>query len=250
MEDVAAIRSNVLLDTSGIFISLTRHVRSSLFYARRFHNMSDTEMPTSRVANPVAVPVVAFDPDTALVKRFLAGDTHAFKILFKKYQRPIFNFVSRMVPGEDANDLTQDVFCNALRGLRRFRGDSKFSTWLYSIARNVCLNNIRHDACSREESLEAITEKHPNAEFQDESIDVQAITETHEIQAIVNSVLARLSPEHRLLITLRDFEQLSYEEIALITEMSLSNVKSRLHRARIAFKNKFKPYLPLLAVEP
>jgi RNA polymerase sigma-70 factor (ECF subfamily) len=75
---------------------------------------------------------------------------------------------------------------------------------------------------------------------------VHKIAETRELQQIVGSVLAKLPPEQRLLITLRDFEQLSYEEIGRIMEMSLSNVKSRLHRARMAFKDKFKPYLKLL----
>ena len=197
--------------------------------------MNDTETPAGISAGPVAVPVMTLDPDADLVRRFLEGDQHAFETLFRKYQEPIFNMVSRMVPGEDAYDLTQDVFCNALRGLRRFRGDAKFSTWIYSIARNVCLNRIRHIKCVREESLEAITEERPNCEFSDETVDIETIAEIHELQAVVNRVLAGMPPEQRLLITLRDFQQLSYEEIALITGMSLSNVKSRLHRARQAF---------------
>ena len=84
------------------------------------------------------------------------------------------------------------------------------------------------------------------ADVPDDTADVERIVETHELQRIVNSVLSTLTAEQRLLITLRDFEQLSYEEISLITETSLSNVKSRLHRARMAFKDKFKPYLKLL----
>ncbi|NIN65168.1 MAG: sigma-70 family RNA polymerase sigma factor, partial [Anaerolineae bacterium] len=66
--------------------------------------------------------------------------------LFKKYQTPIFNVVSRMVTGEDAYDLTQDVFCRIIRGIDTFRGDSKFSTWVYAIVRNVCLNQIRRSS--------------------------------------------------------------------------------------------------------
>ena len=208
--------------------------------------MNNTETRTSGVAGAVAVQVIELDPDMALVRQYLKGDARAFEILFKKYQTPIFNLVSRMVNGEDAYDLTQDVFCNALRGLQGFRGESKFSTWLYSIARNVCLNRLRRSSCVHEESLEEMCGDQANAELPDYSADVEAIAETHELQQIVNSVLATLPLEQRLLITLRDFEQLSYEEISRITEMSLSNVKSRLHRARIAFKNRFKPYLGLL----
>ncbi|NIN65167.1 MAG: sigma-70 family RNA polymerase sigma factor, partial [Anaerolineae bacterium] len=93
------------------------------------------------------------------------------------------------------------------------------------------------------ESLEAIRDKQPYLEFADETGDVEAIIETRELQRLVNSVLATLRPEQRLLIVLRDFEQLSYEEISLIMEMSVSNVKSRLHRARMTFKNRIKPHL-------
>jgi len=205
--------------------------------------MSDTETSAS---GAVAAPAMRIDSDAILIRRHLNGDARAFEVLFKKYQTPIFNLVSRMVNSEDAYDLTQDVFCNALRALHKFRGEAKFSTWLYSIARNVCLNHLRRDSLITEESLEGMSEGQPNAELPDLSADVQAIAETRELQRLVNSVLATLPPEQRVLIVLRDFEQLSYEEISQIEGISVSNVKSRLHRARIAFKNKFKPYLKLL----
>ena len=188
-----------------------------------------------------------FESDSVLIRRHLSGDHRAFEFLFRRYQTPIFNLCSRMVGGEDAHDLTQDVFCHALRALHRFRGESKFSTWLYSIARNVCLNRLRHISIIREDSLDEMSQAdHASDGLPDLSADVENIAETHELQRIVGSVLATLPPDQRLLITLRDFEQLSYEEIAHITDASLSNVKSRLHRARMAFKDRFKPYLKLL----
>ena len=194
-------------------------------------------------AATIAPPITEVDSDIGLVRRYLNGEARAFEILFKKYQTPIFNLVSRMVNGEDAYDLTQDVFCNALRGLHNFRGESKFSTWLYSIARNVCLNRLRRNSHTGEESLDEIEER---SEMPDLSINVHRIAETHELQRLVNSMLGTLPPEQRLLITLRDFEGLSYEEIGQVTGMTLSNVKSRLHRARMVFKDRFKPYLNLL----
>ena len=208
--------------------------------------MNNTEISPLRTAT-LSPPAMDLESDAVLVRRYLSGDTRAFEILFRRYQTPIFNLVSRMVGGEDAHDLTQDVFCNALRALHNFRGEAKFSTWLYSIARNVCLNRLRHTAVIREESLDEMQEGSTASDgLPDPSADVHTIAETRELQQIVGSVLAKLPPEQRLLITLRDFEQLSYEEIGRITEMSLSNVKSRLHRARMAFKDKFKPYLRLL----
>lgn len=203
--------------------------------------MNETKSAVGTLAPPAAQ-----DMDAMLVRRHLNGDSHAFEILFRKYQSPIFNLVSRMVNGEDAYDLTQDVFFNALRGLPKFRGDSKFSTWLFTIAKNVCLNRLRQSSYGSETSLDEMCEANPHREPSDEGMNVHRIVETYELQRTVNDVLAHLSPDQRLLITLRDFEQLSYEEISDVTGMSLQNVKSRLHRARIAFKNRFKPYLELL----
>lgn len=207
--------------------------------------MSDTDVKTSGATGTISPPAKEADDDAILVRQYLGGDSRAFEMLFKKYQGPIFNIVSRMVNGEDAYDVTQDVFCNALRALHTFRGDSRFSTWLYSIAKNACLNRIRCRGRSRENSLDAMIEDQPYAELADHSADVESTVETRELQQIVNRALATLKPEHRMIITLRDFEQLSYEEIGTILGMSMQTVKSRLHRARLAFKSKFKPYLAL-----
>jgi RNA polymerase sigma-70 factor (ECF subfamily) len=207
--------------------------------------MNTTDVKTSGVTGTINPPAKEADSDFILVEQYLKGDNRAFETLFKKYQAPVFNIVNRMVNSEEAYDITQDVFCCVLKALPTFRGESRFSTWLYSIAKNACLNRIRHKRRSREDSLEAILEEHPQAEFADENTDVEETVETHELQQIVNKVLETLPADQRIIITLRDFEQLSYEEIGTITGMSIQTVKSRLHRARQAFKNKFKPYLSL-----
>lgn len=187
------------------------------------------------------------DPDVALVRQFRATASPAvFEILFRKYQTPIFNLVHRMVNGEEAYDLTQEVFYRALRSLTAFQGDCKFRTWLYTIARNVCLNHLREKKVRiglEGASLDAECD-YPGSlpEPFDPKADVAQIVEARELQRAVDRVLATLSPEQRLLITLRDLEGLSYEEIAEITEYSLVNVKSKLHRARLAFKVQFQPY--------
>lgn len=186
------------------------------------------------------------DPDVLLVRQHLAGDSKAFEMLFRKYQTPIFNLVTRMVRGEDAYDLTQEVFLKALRALKSFRGDSKFSTWLFTIARHTCLNYIRHRHVITEESLEEEQEEHPGAEPMDATMNVSRLAETHELQRVVDGVLATLPAEARLLLILRDFEQMSYDEISQVTELSIVNVKSKIHRARQVFKKRFAPYMELL----
>jgi RNA polymerase sigma-70 factor (ECF subfamily) len=188
------------------------------------------------------------DPDLALVRQFRAtASSAAFEILFRKYQSPVFNLVHRMVNGEDAYDLTQEVFYRALRSLTTFQGDCKFRTWLYTIARNVCLNYLREKKVRA--GLEGVSldaeDDQPGyiPEPADPLADVPQIVEVRELQRVVDRVLAAMPPEQRLLITLRDLEGLSYEEIAQITEITLINVKSKLHRARQSFKVKFQPYL-------
>ena len=194
------------------------------------------------------------DPDVALVRQFRAtADPAVFEILFRKYQTPVFSLVYRMVNGEDAYDLTQEVFLRALRALPSFKGDSKFRTWLLTIARNVCLNHLR-DAKLRAGIEEGSLDEEPEApgyiqEPADPAADIARIVEVRELQRIVDRVLAELTPEQRLLITLRDLQGLSYEEVAEITDLSLVNVKSKLHRARLAFKTRFQPFLALVSPE-
>ena len=203
---------------------------------------------SSSLTSAGAVTARPADPDVLLVRQHLAGDPKAFEQLFRRYQTPIFNLVTRMVRGEDAYDLTQDVFLKALRSLKSFRGDAKFSTWLFTIARHTCLNHIRHKSVITEESVEEQQEERPGggSELVDTDMNVARLCETRELQRVVDDLLATLPPEARLLLILRDFEQLSYDEIAHVTELSIVNVKSKIHRARQAFKKRFQPYLELL----
>lgn len=194
------------------------------------------------------------DPDVALVRQFQAtGSRRVFEALFRKYQTPIFHLVVRMVNGEDAYDLTQDVFLRALRALPTFKGDCKFRTWLYTIAKNTCLNHLRET--KRRGEMESYSLNADNeagelggSEPCDPVANVEQIVEVRELQRLVDRTLAQLAPEQRLLMTLRDCEGLSYEEICEVTDLSLVNVKSKLHRARQAFKARFQPYLA--AVSP
>jgi len=188
------------------------------------------------------------DPDVALVRQFRATASPAvFEILFRKYQSTVFSVVSRMVNGEDAYDLTQEVFVRALRSLPSFKGDCKFRTWLLTIARNVCLNHLRDKKTRTGMDAGSLDEEPDTPGFipepSDPAADIAKIVEVRELQRTVDKVLALLTDEQRLLMTLRDLQGLSYEEIEQIMEMSPVNVKSKLHRARLAFKAKFQPYL-------
>jgi RNA polymerase sigma-70 factor (ECF subfamily) len=194
------------------------------------------------------------DPDLALVRQFRATANPAvFEILFRKYQTTVFSFVSRIVGGEEAHDLTQEVFVRALRSLPLFKGDCKFRTWLLTIARNACLNHLRDRKARQGIEARSLDEEPDTPGFipepADPAADIEKIVEVRELQRVVDRVLAQLTDEQRLLITLRDLQGLSYEEIEQIMELSPVNVKSKLHRARLAFKAKFQPYLSQVSPE-
>ena len=213
-------------------------------------NTTTTEAATPPHWRASAAPAIGsvgrIDPDAGLIRQHLAGDPKAFEALFRKYQTPIFNLVTRMVRGEDAYDLTQDVFLKALKALKGFRGDAKFSTWLFTIARHTCLNHIRHKNVIEEDSLEESTEENPGSEPMDRNTNIARLSEVRELQKAVDEILAQMPAEARMMLILRDFEQLSYDEISQVTQLSIVNVKSKIHRARQSFKKRFTPYLELL----
>lgn len=228
---------------SSVFASVTNPAPEATSQKRGFGFFGARKPAAPVEVVPAGRPA---DPDLLLVRQHLAGDPKAFETLFRKYQTPIFNMVTRMVRGEDAYDITQDVFIKALRAMPSFRGDSKVSTWLYTIARHTCLNHIRHKNVIDEESWQEAQEDNPNCEPVDADMNVGRLAETRELQRVVDDLLCTLPAEARMLLILRDFEQLSYDEISQVTELSIVNVKSKIHRARLLFKKRFQPYLELI----
>lgn len=186
--------------------------------------------------------IAPLDEDILLVRRSSDGDSSAFEKLYQKYMRLVYSVVYRMVPGEEAHDLTQEVFIRAFKNIRSFRGDSSFRAWLLRIAHNLCCNRLRDMKRERTDSLEEMAERENGGYEPVSDEDLQAHVEREELQRKVREVLARLPEDYRTMLVLRDFEQLSYEEISHITGLTIANVKSRLHRARLAFKRLFEPY--------
>ena len=190
------------------------------------------------------------DEDLEMVRRARKGDQYAFDRLIHKYQARIFQFCFRMLDDRDeAEELTQDVFVNVYRNLKRFRQESRFSTWLFQIAKNLTLNRIkylkrRHFFVAQ--SLDE-TKKTSEGEFQvdlrDEDTDLEAAYEDRELQQLVQSKIALLRPEHRSALILRDIEGLRYDEIATILKLAEGTVKSRIHRARLELKDSLAGHL-------
>ena len=163
--------------------------------------------------------------DRELIRRSKAGDTEAFGELVTKYRSKIFNIVYGMVRDEhDAWDLAQEAFVKAWKAIDRFEGRSSFYSWLYSLTMNVTIDFLRLRRRREEVELDdAIPSTLPGPRVN---------CQHAEIQAQLNAALAKLSPEHRAVIVLKELEGLQYHEIAEVLHLSIGTVMSRLFYAR------------------
>ncbi|MEY2909305.1 MAG: hypothetical protein RLZZ602_1828 [Pseudomonadota bacterium] len=186
--------------------------------------------------------MTARETDQQLVVRAQRGDTRAFDLLVLKYQGRIATLVSRFLndPSE-VEDVTQEAFIKAFRALPKFRGESAFYTWLYRIASNAAKNHLV--ARGRRPSADADVE---DAEYYDEG-DSLRDSETpedmlfgQELAEVVKLALDELPDELRAALTLREFDGLSYEEIADVMSCPVGTVRSRIFRAREAIDTRVR----------
>jgi RNA polymerase sigma-70 factor, ECF subfamily len=188
------------------------------------------------------------DPDAALMLRVKQGDAAAFTELVQKYKQPVMNVAYRMLRDQnEAEDLAQNVFVQVHRSAQRYQVASKFSTWLFTIARNLCLNEIRRRSRHPVESLD---QPHPQKdtqplyEFEDTRTFSPPDKLLHsELEQKIELALIELPENQRLAIVLCRQDELSYEDIAQVLGCSLSATKSLIHRGRETLKHKLKPYL-------
>ena len=177
-----------------------------------------------------------------LVAQAKGGDPAAFAELVAQYEKKIFNLAYRMCGNrDDAADLAQEALVRAYRAMGRFRLQSQFSTWLYRIVVNVCLDHQRrrkrHPTVSLDEPLSGEDGDIPR-QVSSDVLDPAAAYERLETQRTVHQAIGRLSDDHRLVIVLRDIQGFSYEDIAATLGVPLGTVKSRLNRARGALKEE------------
>jgi RNA polymerase sigma-70 factor (ECF subfamily) len=190
--------------------------------------------------------------DRLLVDRFKGGDAAAFDEMVSRYWSRIYAMVHQFLRNpQDAEEVTQDAFIRAHRGLANFRGDSAFSTWLYQIATNLARNrywywwrrkrdrSVSFDAPVSPDSDLTLAEIIPAAV---ESPD--DLTVTQEFVDRVAVGMEKLKSDHREILILRNVKNLSYEEIAGILHLSVGTVKSRIARARVQLREKIGDHLP------
>jgi RNA polymerase sigma-70 factor (ECF subfamily) len=188
------------------------------------------------------------DPDAALMLRVKQGDTEAFAKLVEKYKQPVMNMIQRTLhDATEAEDLAQNVFIQVYKSADRYRVAAKFSTWLFTIARNLCLNEIRRRSRHPAESLDAPhpeQEDQPLRQFEDQKTFAPTESLLHgELENKIEQALAELPENQRTAILLCRQDEMSYEEIAKVLGCSLSATKSLIHRGRETLKEKLKPYL-------
>ena len=177
---------------------------------------------------PFAPPRVIVDDaaDRALLERFRSGDREAFAELVVRYQRPVYNAALWILrKPEDANDVAQTVFLRVAERLDEYDDQYRFFSWIYRIAVNESLNLLRRGG--REEALDDEVDL-PGADGD----DPQSRADVAETAARLRAAIALLSPGDRMVITLRHFSELSYEEMAEVLDVDQKTVKSRLYEAR------------------
>ena len=161
-----------------------------------------------------------------LICRAARGDAEAFRQLVEAYQTPAYRLAARMCGPDSAEDVTQEAFLAAWRALPEFRGDCRFSTWLYRLVSNAAID------CLRREKKHRDTGDVDDLELPDGGPSLQEQAELSDTRDAVRRALDRLSPEHRQVLLLRFMQELDYGEIARALNVSEGTVKSRINRAK------------------
>lgn len=175
--------------------------------------------------------------DKALIEAFQAGDEFAFVSLYNRYKGGVYAFcVKMLLDREMAQDVMQETFLRVYENRDRLMSTSSFKSWLFTIARNQCLNQLRR--AHRQVPLDPVTETEAPP-----TPGPGAVMEKSEQIALVNHYLGQLKDDYREVLILREYQNLSYEEIAAVTRSTLSAVKSRLFKARRKLADFMEPAL-------
>ncbi len=175
------------------------------------------------------------EQEASIVRKVLGGNANAFETLVLEYEKNVYNIALRMTGNsEDAADMTQEAFIKAYNSLQSFRGDSKFSVWLYRIVSNVCLDFLRSKNRRPTVSLSVEDDDGEDAQLDvaDESQSPELLLDRKLTRDSVRRGLDSLPPDYRQILLLREIQGLSYDEIAQALSLEVGTVKSRIFRAR------------------
>ena len=176
---------------------------------------------------------------TLLIQKAQKGDTNAFGTLVASYEKFIFNVACKMFSNsEDASDIAQEALIKAYKNIDKFDFNSSFSTWLYRITVNACIDEMRRRKGRESISIDAEDEESGLAvQIEDTSLGAEERVIQNETVSEVRAAIDKLSEEHKTVIILRDLQDMTYEQVAQTLDLSIGTVKSRLARARKSRKD-------------
>jgi len=181
-----------------------------------------------------------------LVRRLRDRDERAFRELVSEHRDKVFNLTLRMLGNRaEAEDVAQEVFITVFKTIDGFREEAKLSTWLYRVTVNHCKNRIKYLARRHDRDRDPLDEKTENTVRMPEgpSVRPDRAVEGAQVEKVIQEAIATLDDDHRVVVILRDVEDLSIDEICEITGLPDGTVKSRLHRARLALRKKVARHL-------
>ena len=184
--------------------------------------------------------------DNQLIDRVLGGESDAFSLLVRRWERPIYGLTLRMLGhSEDARDATQETFISAYSNLKSFRGDAKFSSWLYRIALNVCHSRLRKRSGRGDASLE---QQREDVGFEPAASQAGADEQMYDEQigVSVRRALAAIPTEMRQVIVMKEYEDLKFHEIAEILDIPVSTVKTRMYTGLRELRKRLQHLRPAL----
>ena len=187
--------------------------------------------------------------ESSLLRRLRDRDERAFRELIDEHRDRVFNITYRMLGNRaEAEDVAQEVFITVFKQIENFRGDSKFSTWLYRVTVNHCKNRIKYLARRHDRDRDELDETSQQQNGAVNGAPVRAknpdkALESAQMEKLLQEAIASLDDEQRAVVILRDVEDLSIEEICEITGLPDGTVKSRLHRARLVLRKKMQRHV-------
>lgn len=173
-----------------------------------------------------------------LLDKAQRGDQAAFGELVQLYEKKVYALTLRMCKNpDDAAEAAQEAFLAAWQGLKFFRGESSFSTWLYRLASNASVDLLRREQRHRGAAGPSLNDEETYADVPSDAPDPQTLAERSELRQQIEAGLRAMTPEHREVLILREMHQLSYDEIARVLSLDTGTVKSRISRARKQLRN-------------
>lgn len=189
------------------------------------------------------------DLEKLLVKKSQSGDVESFELLISSYDKRAYNIAYRIMGNEeDAKDMAQEALIRVFKSIRDFKGQSSFSTWLYRIVTNVCLDELRRRKNNKYVPLEGTIQTaggELHMELCSDKETPESAYERVEQRELIVKAIEELNEEYKSVIVLRDIQGFSYDEISKMLDCSLGTVKSRINRARNMLRDKLKTRMEL-----